>query len=78
MQAREHNQQTVAQADYKQVLATNKKLERQRSDLLTAFKRQMKLVDVLKRQKVHIEAARLLQFTEDEFIAALEMPATTL
>ena len=74
VQQREHSQQSVAQSEHHRVLAANKQLERQRSELLAAFKKQLKLVDVLKRQKVHMEAARMLQFTEDEFIAALEAP----
>ena len=78
VQAREQSQQTVAQSEFNKVLTANKKLERQKADLLAAFKRQMKLVDVLKRQKVHIEAARMLQFTEDEFLQVLEMPASSV
>ncbi len=35
-----------------QLTVENKQLEKQRSELMTAFKKQMKLIDILKRQKV--------------------------
>lgn len=49
-----------------------KVLEKQRNELLEAFRKQMKLIDILKRQKVHTEAARLLNFTEEEFMKTLD------
>ena len=59
--------------DMEKLVDDNRKLEKQRNELLQAFKKQMKLIDVLKRQKMHIESARLLAFTEDEFVKTLEL-----
>ena len=54
--------------EMEKLVQDNRKLERERNELLQAFKKQMKLIDVIKRQKMHIESAKLLAFTEDEFV----------
>ncbi|KAM9817493.1 testis-expressed protein 9 [Neosynchiropus ocellatus] len=54
------------------LLAENKMLQKQKSELIMGFKKQLKLIDVLKKQKMHFEAAKLLSFTEEEFVKALD------
>uniref|UniRef100_A0A8C8WDV6 Testis expressed 9 n=3 Tax=Panthera leo TaxID=9689 RepID=A0A8C8WDV6_PANLE len=69
------NNKDIANEDHKKIEALkseNKKLEKQKGELMIGFKKQLKLIDVLKRQKMHIEAAKMLSFTEEEFMKALE------
>lgn len=46
-------------------------LRRQRVSLLTAYKQQLMLMDNLKRQNVCLEEAKMLEFSEKEFIKIL-------
>eukprot|EP00041_Stephanoeca_diplocostata_P023749 m.589631 g.589631 ORF g.589631 m.589631 type:complete len:396 (+) comp22372_c0_seq4:2100-3287(+) len=57
---------------YDAVVTENKILSTQKEELVAAFKKQMQLIDILKRQKLHVEAARVLQFSEEEFVKTLD------
>ncbi|KAM9366748.1 testis-expressed protein 9 isoform 1-T1 [Symphorus nematophorus] len=54
------------------LLAENNMLKKQKAELIMGFKKQLKLIDILRRQKMHFEAAKMLSFTEDEFMKALD------
>ncbi|CAL8094622.1 unnamed protein product [Calicophoron daubneyi] len=68
--ARESSDSMRRQID--QLTADNRRLERQKTDLINAFKKQLRLIDVLRRQKMLIEASKCLQLTEEEFLKALD------
>ena len=54
-------------------VAEKKKLAKQKTELITAFRNQLKLIDVLKRQVIHLQAAKLLDISEKDFTRALEI-----
>ncbi|TMW65042.1 hypothetical protein Poli38472_009209 [Pythium oligandrum] len=70
---RTNGEQIITKSEYDQVVKESKRLEKQKNELLVAFKKQMKLIDLLKRQRIHMEAAKMLSFTEEEFSKTLEL-----
>lgn len=75
MKSLEKDRRYVNREDHLKMIQEKTKLEKQKNELLSVFKKQTKLVDVLKRQKVHLEAATALKFTENEFLKTLELSA---
>ncbi|KAJ3020669.1 Golgin sub A member 2 [Thoreauomyces humboldtii] len=53
------------------LLQDHRRVQKQKTELLIAFKKQSQLVDVLKRQKLHLESAKLLDIAEQDFVRAL-------
>ncbi|KAI8467221.1 MAG: hypothetical protein J3K34DRAFT_42954 [Monoraphidium minutum] len=68
----ERDGRDASKSDTQRLAGDNARLERQKNSLLAAFRKQLRLIDVLRRQKAHLEAARCLAFTEEEFMRALE------
>ena len=64
--------QQIKDKEIEKLNIENKKLEKQKNDLYAAFKKSLKLCAILKREKIHLENARVLQFSEDEFKNLLE------
>jgi len=64
--------QQMKDKEIEKLVQENKKLEKQKNDLYAAFKKCLKLCSILKKQKVHLENARLLSITEEEFKNLME------
>ncbi|KAF0693560.1 Aste57867_15425 [Aphanomyces stellatus] len=67
----------VPRVEFDRVLKEVQMLEKQKvlimmAELMTVYKKQAKLIDILKRQKIHLEAAKDIPFTEDEFAKTLD------
>jgi len=62
-----HNKELV------RIKKENRVLIKQKNELLSAFKKQNKLIDILKKQKIHWESAKVLQFTESQFVKTLDI-----
>lgn len=62
---------TISKEEKDDLMKQIRALEQQRRDMITAFKKQMKLVDILKRQKLCIEAAKVLSIAEEEFMKVI-------
>lgn len=62
---------TISKEEKEDLVKQIKALEQQRRDMITAFKKQMKLIDILKRQKLCIEAAKVLSVAEEEFMKVI-------
>lgn len=75
MQAARAAEQEIAsahKADKRHAETQLKLLADQRAGLIAAYKKQMYLLDNLKRQNVCLEQAKLVEFVERDFVRMLE------
>ncbi|KAK0089244.1 hypothetical protein PV326_004545 [Microctonus aethiopoides] len=49
-----------------------KKMDKQRNEILQAFKKQLFLIDNLKKQKAYLEASKKIELTREDFMKLLE------
>eukprot|EP00775_Hariotina_reticulata_P002450 gene2450-2753_t len=63
----------VARTEHSKAISEVQRLERHQGELMVVLRKQAKLIDVLRRQRAHLEAARLLAFTEDELMRLLDV-----
>lgn len=49
-----------------------KRIEKHKNELINGFKKQLQLVDNLKRQKAHLENCKVVEREEDEFLKILD------
>merc|ERR1712204_153242 len=52
------NSSELFNADMANLKKENRVLIKQKNELLSAFKKQLKLIDILKKQKIHLESAK--------------------
>ena len=67
------NSSQIHNKDLVNIKNENRVLIKQKNELLSAFKKQSKLIDILKKQKIHLESAHILNFTEKQFIKTLDI-----
>lgn len=68
----EKTMQTQLQQERQFFENQTKMMQKQRSDLISAYKKQLLLIDNLKRQNTCLEHAKLLQIGEKEFAKVLD------
>jgi hypothetical protein len=56
-----------------EVTDSSKRDEKQLNDLFLAIKKQMQMIDVLKKQKVHLMASTIFKYCEEDFGKLLEV-----
>lgn len=62
----------VKKAEFTEVEKEKNKMKKINSELKTIIHKQSKLVEVLRKKCAHLEAARVLEFTEEEFMKTLD------
>ncbi|ETW07616.1 hypothetical protein, variant 3 [Aphanomyces invadans] len=55
----------VPRHEHERLLNEHQRLEKHKAELIAAFKQQIHLIDVLKRQKIHLEVSKCTDFSTD-------------
>jgi len=54
------------------VRLNQKRMERQKAELIRAFRKLSAYIQLIRKQNVHIQTARSLNFTQEEFLQAVD------